>query len=227
MPKYEPLNPDDHGSLRLRPRSGPDPHFVQIVPSEFVAAAASSPILFTKHPETGNFYAGALFNFKPDEPALKSASERGGFEPLALQREGFFTMNEGIVIDREHPRFSDSEGEPLFDDARTPSVQLRRIQRVLGQLHVGLSETDAFIRALLELKLIEPIDISLSFDDGEKLTLQGLYTVSMDSLHALDDADVMRLFRKGYLQLAYIMAQSLRQIAILAELRNKRLASTI
>jgi len=224
MPKFEPLTPQDHGKLRLRPRTEPDPHFVQIVPSEFPAAAASSAILFTKDPETGAFYAGAMFGFKPTEPALKSLTERDGFEPLTLQRDGFFIAEERIVIDRDNPRFSESEGEPLFDDSGEPSVRLRHIQRVLGQLHAGLQASKAFIAALTELKLIEPIDISLRFDDGEKLTLRSLYTVSLDSLHALDDAAALRLFRAGHLQLAYLMAGSLQQIGILARARNQRLS---
>jgi hypothetical protein len=224
MPTYEPLNPQDHARLRLRPRSAADPHFVQIVASEFVAAAASSPILFTKDPEKGSFYAGAMFGFKPTEPPLKNVAERGQFEPLSLQREGFFISREHILIDRDNPRFSETEGDPLFDESQEPSVRLRQMQRVLGQLHAGLETTNVFIRALIELKLIEPINVSLTFDDGERLTLQSLYTVSLDSLHALDDAAAVRLFRAGHLQLAYTQAGSLHQIGILARLRNHRLS---
>ena len=43
--------------------------------------------------------------------------------------------------------------------------------------------TRDFIRELLALKLIEPIDISLAFDDGQKIQLDGLYTVSRDALY--------------------------------------------
>lgn len=227
MPKYEPLNPNDHARLRVRPTQGAGPHFAQIVPSEFPAAAASAPIVFTKDPDKGTFYAGAMLGFKPNEGALKNTRERGGFEPLTLQREGFFTMEERIVVDREHPRFSETEGDPLFDEAREPSPRLRQVQRLLGRLHAGLQASEAFVQAMLELKLIEPINISLAFDDGEKLALQSLYTVSLDALHQLDDAQATRLFRAGHLQLAYIMSQSLQQIAILAELRNKKLAGEI
>jgi hypothetical protein len=87
-----------------------------------------------------------------------------------------------------------------------------------------MEQATALIRALTELKLLEPIDISLGFDDGERLTLQGLYTVSRDSLRELDDADALRLFRGGHLQLAYTITGSLNQLAILAHVRNRRLA---
>lgn len=224
MSSLERLNPQDHGHLRLRPRSGPEPHFVQIVPVEFAAAAACCPILFSKDPGSGAFYAGAMLGLKPGEGALREIADRGGFEPLNLQRDGFFISGEHIAIDRSNPRFSESEGEPLFDDGQQPSVALRRIQRVLRQLHEGTTQTDAFVRDLVELKVVEPIDISLSFDDGERLTLQGLYTVSRDVLRDVGDAEVVRLFRSGHLQLALTMAGSLNQLRILAQLRNRRIA---
>ncbi len=224
MSSLERLNPQDHGHLRMRARSGPEPHFVQIVPVEFTAAAACCPILFSKDANSGTFYPGAMLGFKPDERALKDVAARGGFEPLHLQRDGFFISDEHIVIDRGNPRFSESEGEPLFDEARQPSVSLRRIQRVLRQLHEGTAQSDTFIGKLVALKLVEPIDISLSFDNGERLTLQGLYTVSRDALREVGDADVLHLFRSGHLQLALTMAGSLNQLSILAHLRNQRLA---
>jgi hypothetical protein len=223
MTGLELLNADSHRHLRLRlrPKSDASPHFVQIVVNEFAAAAASCPILFTKEAATGNFYAGALFGFKPGESFLQDAAERGGFSPLNLQRDGFFISGEHIVIDRNNPRFSETDGEPLFDETQQPNTCLRQIQRALGQLQAGIDMTKAFIRALSELKLIEAMDIALDFDGGERLTLQGLYTVSLDRIRDLDDAAALRLFRCAHLQLAYTMSTSLKQIPILAQLRNQ------
>ena len=78
--------------------------------------------------------------------------------------------------------------------------------------------------ALLGARLIEPIDVSLSFDDGERLRLDGLYTVSRDALAELDDATALSLFRAGHLHHAYTLVNSLAQIALLAHRRNERLA---
>ena len=75
-----------------------------------------------------------------------------------------------------------------------------------------------------QLRLIEPIEISLRFDSAERLTLQGLYTVSLDRLRDIDDAAALRLFRAGHLQLAYSMAASLKHIPRLARLRERRQA---
>jgi len=226
MTRLEILNAQDHQRLRLQPVDH-GRHFVQIVVSEFAAASVACPILFTKEPDTGRFYAGVILSLKPGEDALKNTAERGGFQPLNLQRDGFFTSGEHIAIDRSNPRFSETEGEPLFDDAQLPTVHLRQIQRVLGQLQASAEATDAFIRTLSELKLIEAIDIALSFDDGDKLTLKGLYTISLDRLSQIDDATAVTLFRRGYLQLAYLMAATLQHIAILSHLRNERLSRAL
>ena len=222
------LNLESHRHLRLRPTSGERPHFVQIVAGEFAAAAAACPVLFTKETMTGTFFAGAMFAFKPGEAFLHEEGDRSSFTPLSLERDGFFIAGEHIAIDRNSSRFSETEGEPLFDGTNQPGIGLRRIQRTLGQLKAGLDVTDRFIRALAELKLIEPIDISLNFDTGgERLTLQGLYTVSLDGLRTLSDPETGRLLRAGYLQLAYTMNASLEQLPVLARLRDQAIRRTL
>jgi len=228
MTNLELLSPQSHRHLRLRSSAQDRPHFVQIVAGEFAMAAASCPVLFTKEASTGKLFAGAMFAFKPGESFLYEEVERLGFSPLGLQRDGFFISGQQIVIDRNNARFSDTEGEPLFEGTSQPGVALRRIQRTLGQLKAGLEMTDRFIQALLELKLIEPIDISLNFDTGgERLTLQGLYTVSLDGLRTLSDATAGRLLRAGHLQLAYTMNASLQQIPVLARLRDQAIRRTL
>jgi len=123
----------------------------------------------------------------------------------------------------KHPRISETNGEPLFDESGEPTDVLRRIQKALGLLVAGNEATQSFIKTLVDFRLVEPIDISLKFDDGENLRLDGLYTVSLDSIAELDDSLALSLFRKGYLQLAYCIAGSLRQIPLLANRRNARL----
>jgi len=216
------LDPLRHARLRLRGNSAQPPHFVQVLAGEFAAAAACCPILFSKDTTDGRFFAGALFGFKPGENLVGGTDERGGFDPLMLRRDGFFFSGQQIAIDRDHARFSEAEGEPLFDEGGAPAGALRAMQRALGEIQAGLDQTQAFIAAMSDLKLVESIDVSLTFSDGERLNLQGLYTVSLDRLRAVDDAAALRLFRAGHLQLAYVMTASLRHLGRLAQLRNRR-----
>lgn len=225
MAALEYLSPEAHAGLRMQRASGVGKHFAQVVPSEFARVAARCPILFTKHAETGAFYAGALFGFSAGENLL--VDQDGAFEhvtPLDHERAGFFIVNEDLAIDRDYARFRDATGFALFNTQGEPSPELRKVQRALAALKTGLEESDAFIEALLALRLVESIDISLSFDDGERIRLEGLYTISRDSLADLDDAAAVRLFRNGHLQHVYIMIESLNQIPLLAKRRNDRLA---
>lgn len=224
MAGIELLSNRDHRSLRLdAPKMG-NRHFVQIVAGEFAAAAAHCPVVFSKRPDDGRFYAGAVLGFKAGENLLCDDNAfAAGFCPLDIVRDGFFVVEEQVAIDRENPRFA--IGDPMFDAGGEPGERLRQVQHALGKFKLGLEETDAFLDALIALKLIEPIDVTLRFDDGERINLAGIYTISLDALHDLDDSDALALFRRGWLQLAYTAAMSLKQIAVLAARRNRNLAA--
>jgi len=220
------LNPQVHSRLKMRAAAPGEAPFREIVPSEIISASTTCPVFFSKSPQHGNFYLGAMTGFRPGEWLIPGRSEGvPPFRSLDLQRDGFFIDGEGLVIDPANSRFDDTEGEALFDRQGEPTPALRQIQQVLGRLQAGQDEGAAFIAAMLHHRLIEPIDISLRFDDGEKLVLQGLYTISLDALAELDDAAVIELFRNGYLRLAYAIAASAAHVRSMAAYRNHRLTA--
>lgn len=224
MAELQLLNHQDHAALRLRQWDDPTRHFVQIVADEFASAAAHYPIVLTKNPDTGRFYAGAMLGFKPGESLfVDGAGKLGTYRPLDLERQGFFVSGDAIAIDPDHARFSAATGAHLFEEDGRPGEPLRRVQRALTQLNKGLPETDLFLDRMLALRLIEPMEVSLAFDDGEQLTLEGLYTISADRLYELADADALDLFRQGFLQLAFVLIGSVKQVPALARRRNDRL----
>ena len=218
------LSKETHLALRMHPDTSGHPPFVMITINEFPAAAAVCPVFFAKDPATGEFYAGAMFGFRDGESLVEGADKgKPLFRPLELLRQGFFISDENIAVDASHPRFGPGATIALFEHDGEPTEAMRRIQQALGQLKAGVDATRDFIRELLELKLIEPVDVDLRFDDGEQLRLDGLYTISRDGLSELDDADVLKLFRSGHLQAAHCMTFSLNQVAVLAQRRNDRL----
>jgi len=224
--KLEILNNQTHGALKMHSIGGQHPPFVMVTIGEFPAAAAVCPIFFTKSPETGEFYAGAIFGFTEGELLVEDADRRDAlFRPLELQRQGFFISDDNIVVDLANSRFGAGASVELFDESGAPTEAMRRIQWALGQIKAGIDATRDFIRQMLDLKLLEPVDVSLAFDDGQKLQLDGLYTISREALAELDDGDVVALFRKGYLQAALNVAFSMNQVAVLARRRNARLTS--
>lgn len=220
------LDPRAHGALRVNTRNAARRNFVQLVAAEFLAAMHDYPILFTKHPETGAFYAGAIMGLEPGENLLAEEGLLPGYRPADLVRQGFFVVDDKIAIDRDDAIF-DRAGEALFDADGEPSERLCRIRHAVQTLHHGLPETEAIIARFLAHRLIEPIDITLDFDDGGRLRLDGLYSVSLDALHALPDDAALDLFRRGDLQIAYAQSASVQHIRRLARIRNDRLCAAL
>ncbi|MDE2170321.1 MAG: SapC family protein [Sphingomonadales bacterium] len=237
MPEQvEPLNTHQHRDLAMHASAGQHPHCVQIVTGEVGHAATCCPIFFVKDPETGRFNLIALFGFQPGDLLVQGMDQGSGqtsgqagnsgrplFIPLEMIRQGFFIDGDTIVIDPAHPRFAPGGTIPLFDAMGEPTDEMRLIQRSLGALVAGREATEAFTAEMMRLRLIEPIDISLRFDDGEKLTLEGLYTISLDALHDLPDADVLTLFRSGHLATAITIQASQRQVSALAQRKNNKI----
>ena len=225
MAEMELLDSARHAALRVSAAPDAGRHFVQLVAEEFLPAALHYPILLARHPETGDLYAGALMGLVPDENlCLGPNGTLVDYRPADLVRQGFYVSGENIAIDVRHPALTQAEGATVFDADGGPAPALRRVQAALRQLHVGLPETEQFLRRLEEHKLIEPIDLNFQFDNGESLRLDSLYTVSLDALHALPDATVLTLFRAGDLQLVYAITGSVRHIPTLARRRNERLS---
>ena len=224
MPIWEMLSHAQHAALRVSRAHDGERQFAQIVADEFLQAAPYYAILFTKHPETGAFYAGIVMGLEPGRNLMAVKGALPDYRPADLERQGFYITDEQLVVDREHGVFAEPDGQLLFDMNGEAALPLKRIQQALHILQSGIPETDALIERFLAHRLLEPIDVTMSFDDGEHLTLEGLYTISLDALHALPDAAVLDLFRRGDLQLAYAQAGSIRHLRTLGRIRNNRLA---
>jgi hypothetical protein len=222
------LNTEAHKNVRIRARAsarfGDGQRFVAAVIGEFALLAVHYPILLSKDAETGAFYAGAMLGFDDGENLfLDEARGFDAYRPLSLQRAPFFAAGDDLAIDLDSPRVSEGEGERLFDDDGGPTAYLKGIIAAFQELKRGTELTKRFIETLLALKLVETVTLDLAFDDGTRRITEGLYTIDQDALRALPDAAIVDLFRKGYLQLIYLMIASLKQVPVLARRKNLRL----
>lgn len=224
--QLELLDGETHGALHMHRLGGPHPHMVQIVVGEVERAANSCPVVLVKSAETGRFSLAALFGFAPGEVLVDGAdSGQMPFVPLELVRQGFYAVEQSIAVDLAHPRFAAGGPIALFEAHGEPTAQMRAVQKAIGQLMAMGPPTEAFIEAIVNLKLVEPIDVQLQFDDGSNIALNGLYTISGDAMSALGDIEVIRLFRNGWLQTALAMRGSLHQIGLLARRKNESAGS--
>lgn len=219
------LNKDTHKRLRVHARPsaslGDNQRFVAVVVGEFALLAQNYPLFFSKEADTGRFYCGAMQGFDANENLLLNEQrEQQLYRPLNLQRGPFGTSGADLAIDLSHPRVGADGETPLFDEGGEPSPYLKSIIALMNDMKVGLERTRQFIDTLLALKLIEPLTVKANFDDGSKLEITGLYTVNRESLKALPDEQVLQLYRRGYLELIYLMLASLNQVATLMRKKN-------
>lgn len=221
MTNIVPLNKETHRDLRVRPTGGEERNFVAVIVNEFAHLVLHYPILFSKDPETGAFYCGVMLGIDAGENLFRDEGTHV-YRPLTVQRGPFYTHGDELAVDLEHPRVG--TGQPLFTGAGEPTAYLKSIVGLFRDLVPGMERTKVFVTTLLDLKLIEPIDINLGFDDGTKRNLEGLYTINSETLRSLPDAAVLDLFKRGYLQLIYLMIASLKQIPALAQKKNDLLS---
>ena len=226
MPNVVVLNSEIHRALRVEAGAsaqyGDNQRFVAVVVNEFPLLAVHYPILLSKDADTGAFYCGAMLGFDTGEN-LFLGDGPDAYRPLNLQRGPFYTAGSDLAIDLDHPRVKAGSGQELFSEGGAPTAYLQSIMALMNELRPGQERTKRFIETLLSLKLVVPMSIDAGFDDGTKREVIGLYTIDQEVLRALPDASVLDLFRRGYLQLIYLMLASLKQVPVLAQKKNRRL----
>lgn len=228
MTQIVPLNKETHRTLKVDGRAsaayGDNRRFAQVIVKEFPHLVVHYPILFSKDPQTGQFYCGAMLGFDEGENIfLEDWAENGFYRPLNLQRGPFYAQGPDVAIDLDDPRVGKEGGKPLFTEQGQPTRYLQSIIWAFQDLQPGIEMTKLFIARLLELKLIEPVDVEVEFDDGTMRRCVGLYTIDQDVLSRLPDVVVLELFRRGYLRLIDYMIASLKQVPIMARKKNSRL----
>jgi len=221
------LNVRAHRDIRVQAEAsakfGDNQRYVQVVVTEFPLLVTHYPILLSKDSETGAFFCGAMLGIDEGENLfLKEDGGHDGHRPLNLQRMPFYVSGDDLAIDLDHSRVAVDKGQPLFDDQGEPTAYLDSIKATFQQLKPGMEMTKRFVETLLRFDLLEPIDVVLGFDDGTKRNLADLYTINQEVLRKLPDAAVLELFRRGYLQLIYLLIASLKQIPVLAQKKNNR-----
>jgi SapC len=227
MTQIVPLNKETYRNLKVDGRAAAafdSRRFVQVIVKEFPHLVVHYPILFSKDPQTGQFFCGAMLGFDENENLfLEDWQQREFYRPLYLQRGPFYGNGPELAIDLDDPRVGAENGKPLFTDRGTPTRYLQGIIWAFQDLTSGTEMTKLFIARLLELKLIEPVDVEVEFDDGSMRRCIGLYTIDQDVLSRLPDTVVVELFRRGYLRLIDYMIASLKQVPVMARKKNRRL----
>ncbi|AMX02908.1 SapC family protein [Microbulbifer thermotolerans] len=235
MAKAVALNNERHRNLRVITKRGAEygenTNLVPVIADELRNLVLEYPVCITKNPNNGQFSLCALLGFEPDENLFLYGDEwKAEYLPLHIRRQPFMvghkkTSAEGdtealIIIDTDSERVQEKEGERLFNDDGSKSSYLEEVTVILSQLISGMTSTSAFLKYLAEEDLIEPVQLSVRFSNGEQKRYEGLYTVNDEKLQKLDAARLVSMHQRGYLQAAYWLSASMGQVRKLIALKN-------
>lgn len=232
MTQHAILNNAQHRNLRVSvsrgAEYGDDIMSALTFPEEFRNVQTYYPIVFQKD-EQGGFQPVALFGLQQGENLfLEGAHWDAHYIPLSVQREPFLigrsTNGEQVHIDLDHPRVGDESGQALFHDHGGPTEFLERISDILGMLHAGVENTQAYIEALLKHDLLESFVLDVQFDEESQSRLVGYYTINQDRLRALDGSALEELSRADHLEPTFMAVASLNHMGDLIERYRKRYA---
>jgi hypothetical protein len=237
MSQYEILDRAKHRQLRVKTgysaALGDAVMYVMTYPLEFRDIQSCYPILFTKDPNTGGFFAAAVLGFETDENLfLQDDRWDASYIPALAQRQPFLIATGGkgdqaspvVSLDLDHPRVSQDDGEALFDSNGDSTEFLNRKIALLDKLHRGLQHGNGFVDALLKNDLLEQVTLDIAFNDGVKKSLQGFYTIAEERLYTLKGDALESLNAAGYLQPIFMAVASLSRTRDLIERRNRRRA---
>lgn len=241
MSKYELLNNIDHKDVRVvTTRSaeyGDDLWYTPTFWREFRSIQSCYPILFQKDSEGDSYVPLAFFGFQQGENLfLNNGGWDAHYVPLSVQRMpfyiGFQPNPEGgdpgeqrvITIDMASPRVSRNDGVSLFLEYGGNSEYLEKIADILETLHHGAQENQAFVKALQDNDLLEPVTIDVKLVDGNQGQMIGFHTINEDKLKDLSDDKVLEFHRNGYLQAIYCAVVSQVKFGDLVRRKNEILS---
>lgn len=206
---------------------------VMVLPSEILEVQREYPIVFRKHPETGQFLVTALLGFEQQENLFlgDAAKWQANYIPLAMTKGPFFvgtnkdSAEEHLVVcvNKDDPRVGQKNGELLFDELGNPSIYLNTIRVNLFRLHEGIADTKKMVDAFLAANLIESVNIEIEFKNKTAVNFNGAYTINAENLTQLGDEQIRSLNAEGYLALAYFIAGSLGNVKRLIDMKNRTL----
>ena len=234
------LEQTHHQNLKIDPERraehAADQRLMPVVVSEFQSCAIHFPLVITKNADSGAFLAAALFGFDEGENLFwREGRWDALYSPLNVQRQPFFVGNRDenmgsadsdfvLCFDAKSPCLTEADnGELLFESDGQPSAYLQQMQTTLGQLLAGESETARFIDKLIELDLLVPFSLDITFNNGQSHRVEGIYTVGEERLASLAADQVAALHAGGYLAIIYTMLVSLGQLYPLIERKNRML----
>ncbi len=226
---YIPLDKDKHSALKVKTQHGfsfaKQTHLASVSLREFAQIASCMPIAFIKDAQSGNFHAIAMLGLEQGNNMYFAEDKwQGHVMPLNIQRFPFDVRPDGdklgVFID-ENSDLVGEEGEPLFTEAGEPSEFLKNRQQLLSEIANSEMMTQRFVKTLVELDLLDPLQLAVQYMTGETRNVTGVFAINEKRVNELSDEKTLELKKNGYLGAIYTAMLSLAQINRLVQLSAK------
>ncbi len=226
-----------HQSIRINTQiveaQGGQLQMVPVVLSEFLKLAVQFPIAFTKNKDTGQFVCVAIFGFQQGENLfIKNDQWDSLYIPLQIKRQPFFLGNSEqgenqfvVCIDSKNKSIQSEIGEQVFDEQGKETPYTENIKAILAELLNGENATQTFISTLSELKVLQSMQLEITFENRDSTRVEGVYTINEERFNRLTKDEIFSLHQQGFLGPIYTMITSLGHIYGLVDRKNKQLAS--
>lgn len=232
MSDHQVLTSEAHRELRVRTERGAEfgdaVMSCLVVPNEFRQVQNEYPILFRAKPERDGFVAVALFGFESGENLfLEDGRWDARHLPLAMRIQPFLigkapggTGDGQVHIDMASPRIGD--GVRVFDPDGRATPHLEAVAEDLGALDAGYAASAGFFDALRRHRLLEPLTLEITLNDGSTHRLVGYHVIDEERLQSLDAAALAELNAADHLLPVFMALASLANLGALIARKNRR-----
>jgi len=231
-----PLDRDQHRLLRLRFDRQDDARFAAmnacfVVGGEFGDACKEYPLVWVRAgqdeqgaPQVAPF---AVFGLaRQSNLCIERGSWRTQHQPVIMRVNPFAMAHSGdqwvMCYDASSPRFSLTDGAPLFEPDGQPSALTLDARKQLEQIERDVERTRQVGAELLRLDLLREMRFEAKANEGSAITVDGFLTVDDARLAALPDAEIVALQRSGALGLIHAHQVSLSNMRRLAQWHLER-----
>lgn len=241
MSKATVLNNVDHKSIKvdIRPESCPTLHVNRcgVFTTEISEIHKEFPLIFYKHPESGETQLHAILGFEKNENLfLDESGWTSRFVPALLAR-GPFSLgfkkpgsedaqpaDPVICVDTDDPRVNTEQGEVVFLQFGGEAPYLEYVKKALQTIEGGMTYDKTLYTLVDSMDLLEPVSIQIKLNSVDEVNFSDYYTVNQDKLAQLDSDNLTKLNQFGVLSLLFFILSSMGNFQQLIELKNAKTA---
>lgn len=241
MNKTTVLNNVDHKNLKVDTRPQSSQALVVnrclVHATEIGELHKEFPLVFYKHPDTGQTQLHAILGLAKDENLFVDTNGwTSRFVPALLARGPFSlgykkTAQEGgpladplICIDLQDPRVNTEYGEDIFLPFGGEAPYLNYVIKALQTIEQGLVFDKTLYTLVESMDLLEPVAIQIKLSNVDEVNFSDYYTINQQKLAQLDSESLSKLHQYGVLSLLYFVLSSMGNFQQLIALRNAKSA---